>query len=353
MNAIRLSDLQEMLALPLQAAYAEAQSLLDMELDESRLDVSAESLEVSSPGNPQAISEASPKPATLAPLAMPGYPEAQASGAPPAIAPSTGQASTPTRASAPISASPAYPEAEAAAAPSPAALPLQSGGRADAPLRHAIPLAKANAATASPASAAALAGRASVDAGKPSPRAETLKAPASSIPQPAPQALPPESSLASPRASIKPAVAFDAPLADAAASAMTRAPASQAPAAGGPARAWLIPLRPKAAPTLQTLPAEASEAAAPADPALAERLGQALAPSFEQAYAVTQDALASRSAPDTAHPEAGSPSRVSNTFNVRVAMNAPDAAQALDAAALEDAMVEVLRQAARRHGLEL
>jgi len=115
-----------------------------------------------------------------------------------------------------------------------------------------------------------------------------------------------------------------------------------------------IPLRPR-----QILPPETSfptpHLGNPAPPgkdaqAAARRFAAAVEPSLEQAYRLSQARL------DTARlatTEAESSSLVRNTFNVTVTLAADNPDTALDPATLEDALTDVLRAAARRHGLEL
>lgn len=130
--------------------------------------------------------------------------------------------------------------------------------------------------------------------------------------------------------------------------------ASQLTAAEPSHRLPGIPLRPR-----QVLPPETSFAAphpsnaVPPDKdsqAAARRFAATVEPSLEQAYRLSQARL------DTARlatTEAESSSLVRNTFNVTVALAADNANAALDPATLEDALTDVLRAAARRHGLEL
>ncbi|MBL9106682.1 MAG: hypothetical protein JNL82_37520 [Myxococcales bacterium] len=75
----------------------------------------------------------------------------------------------------------------------------------------------------------------------------------------------------------------------------------------------------------------------PADAALAGRVAHALDPVFIDADARTAAAL-----------QADAP-RVSNSFAVHVQLGGPG----LDPDALELALVDLLREAARRHGLEV
>ncbi|WP_143097091.1 hypothetical protein [Myxococcus fulvus] len=53
----------------------------------------------------------------------------------------------------------------------------------------------------------------------------------------------------------------------------------------------------------------------------------------------------------SAEPNTSSP--VQNTFNVSVQVGADNAATGVDRRTLEDALVDILRESARRHGLEV
>jgi hypothetical protein len=83
--------------------------------------------------------------------------------------------------------------------------------------------------------------------------------------------------------------------------------------------------------------------------AAAARMASAVEPSFEQAYRLTQNRLEERTTPS----ELESQSLVRNTFNVTVALGSNGASESLDRTALEEALTDILRTAARRHGLEI
>jgi hypothetical protein len=116
-----------------------------------------------------------------------------------------------------------------------------------------------------------------------------------------------------------------------------------------------IPLRSRQAPATQRSLA-APEAATEPLPgshllAAARRLASAVEPSLEQAYRLTQARLGTSGATVS---EGIEPAHlVRNTFNVTVALRADDASTSLDPTDLADALTEVLRTAARRHGLEI
>ena len=76
----------------------------------------------------------------------------------------------------------------------------------------------------------------------------------------------------------------------------------------------------------------------------------AMEPSFEQAYQLTQTQL------EKSHlviQEQPSTSLVRNTFNVTVALNGKQSHEHIDRTALEEALTDILRTSARRHGLEV
>ncbi len=81
-------------------------------------------------------------------------------------------------------------------------------------------------------------------------------------------------------------------------------------------------------------------------------------PAFEEAYRATIAALSSNGgavieATPTAAPPAHRQSVVHNVFNVNVSVNGATGAAGVDPESLEDAIVAMLRNAARRHGLEV
>ena len=144
--------------------------------------------------------------------------------------------------------------------------------------------------------------------------------------------------------------------------------AATTPSAGSPAdasrrigaapdahRTLAIPLRPRQAPTPEQslTPARAANTPMPGShlQAAARRLASAVEPALEQAYRLTQARCDPSAA--AASERTGSPSLVHNTFNVTVALHPGDASASLDSTDLADALTEVLRSSARRHGLEI
>ncbi|MBP9803373.1 MAG: hypothetical protein KBE22_00520 [Candidatus Accumulibacter sp.] len=115
-----------------------------------------------------------------------------------------------------------------------------------------------------------------------------------------------------------------------------------------------IPLRPRLTPALERSFATAEAANTPMPgshlQAAARRLASAVEPSLEQAYRLTQARLDTSTA--SASERIDSPRLVHNTFNVTVALHTDNASASLDPTALADALTEVLRSSARRHGLE-
>lgn len=114
-----------------------------------------------------------------------------------------------------------------------------------------------------------------------------------------------------------------------------------------------IPLRPKGASFAQSaseiLDQPSVYSTSPKKTTLtAARLGDAVAGSIEQAYQLTQAQLKEFKATE---PEQGATGQVRNTFNISVTLDGnPEGMDRID---LEDALTEVLRTAARRHGLEV
>jgi hypothetical protein len=82
----------------------------------------------------------------------------------------------------------------------------------------------------------------------------------------------------------------------------------------------------------------------------ATRMASAVEPAFEQAYQLNQDQINAQN-PLPARQDAGS--LVNNTFNVSVAMGNNDNTDTVDLLALEEALTDILRSSARRHGLEV
>lgn len=77
-----------------------------------------------------------------------------------------------------------------------------------------------------------------------------------------------------------------------------------------------------------------------------------MAPVWEQAHQVTHSALTAARA-STPGTSAGTDPAVRNTFNVSVHLDPANAQGGLDRRTLEDALVDILRETARRHGLEV
>ncbi len=112
-----------------------------------------------------------------------------------------------------------------------------------------------------------------------------------------------------------------------------------------------LPL-PAAAPTPPPLhhAGGATASLIPRDPAL-PRVMQAMAPVFEKAWRLTDAALpADRSEPPPATPEAP---RVANHFHVNVALGEAAGSASRDRSLLEEALTALLRDAARRQGLDV
>lgn len=94
----------------------------------------------------------------------------------------------------------------------------------------------------------------------------------------------------------------------------------------------------------------------------ADRVAASIEPLLAQARGVsphafqttTESTTTIASGPDfRSETESHTIGRVSNTFNVNVSMSADDGLKADDRQTLEDALVDILRTAARRHGLDL
>lgn len=110
-----------------------------------------------------------------------------------------------------------------------------------------------------------------------------------------------------------------------------------------------------------TAPAPGPQAPAPQRDAATLRLGEqvtrGMTPVLEQAHQVTHSALTVERAstpPATQNaPASGTGAAVRNTFNVNVHLDPANAQAGLDRRALEDALVDILRETARRHGLEV
>ncbi|WP_153162093.1 hypothetical protein [Zoogloea sp. 1C4] len=243
---------------------------------------------------------------------------------PPATAPTPGQFRTGT--------APHSPEAVLDAAPQPASPPAAPGERAStAPSPAAIRLVRTDALADQPpapsvaANAAASTTPATLKttrpAGTPPLAAVHPGPPAPAQPTSTPLAHPPRHWRLRPAAPIEttPSVADDTRGAD-----TTEAPA---------------PARATAAPSLL-----------PRNPALT-RVMQAMDPVLDKAWQLTDAALpAGRDAPSDMAAEAP---RVTNQFNVTVALGAATDTAGRDPRQLEDALVALLRDAARRQGLDV
>jgi hypothetical protein len=75
-----------------------------------------------------------------------------------------------------------------------------------------------------------------------------------------------------------------------------------------------------------------------------------MAPVLERAHQLTSTALAPQRS-TSAEPSPGE--AVRNTFNVNVHLEPSGAPSGVDRRALEEALVDILRDTARRHGLEV
>ena len=126
-------------------------------------------------------------------------------------------------------------------------------------------------------------------------------------------------------------------------------PGARIPLAPRGSRAWQ-----PAAPTPGIPPEGAVETARAFPPALpvsrlrttTQRIEHGVTPALEQAHALSLRALSAEQAGEAVTP------RVNNTFNVNVAVSDPQA-RAGDTRLLEEALVDLLRNAARRQGLEV
>ncbi|WP_257456339.1 hypothetical protein [Archangium lipolyticum] len=88
--------------------------------------------------------------------------------------------------------------------------------------------------------------------------------------------------------------------------------------------------------------------------ALTEQVTRGLAPVWEQAHQLTHAALTVERASAPASTVTAPPSNaVRNTFNVNVHLDPSAPQEGLDRRTLEDALVDILRETARRHGLEV
>ncbi|MCE9671253.1 hypothetical protein LY474_25930 [Myxococcus stipitatus] len=84
----------------------------------------------------------------------------------------------------------------------------------------------------------------------------------------------------------------------------------------------------------------------------ATQVGQEVAPVLEHAQRLTHASLTVDTS-SRASTEAPPSSAVRNTFNVNVHLDPATAPGGMDRRTLEDALVDILRETARRHGLEV
>lgn len=108
-----------------------------------------------------------------------------------------------------------------------------------------------------------------------------------------------------------------------------------------------VPLRPEVEPASATPPTPAAQNL---PNTMTRRFTSAVEPALQQAYQLTQSPLQAAS---EGAPSSGESRLVNNTFNVSVAMSSDGQTNGLDLGAFEQALTDVLRTAARRHGLEL
>lgn len=138
-------------------------------------------------------------------------------------------------------------------------------------------------------------------------------------------------------------------------------PEASAPGATSPSRArprlTFTSEPPASAPHAEVV----AQAPAPQRDAATARLGEqvtrGMTPVWEQAHQLTQPALSvARTSPLPPPPGTPAPPQgaaVRNTFNVNVHVDPGNAQPGLDRRSLEDALVDILRETARRHGLEV
>ena len=86
---------------------------------------------------------------------------------------------------------------------------------------------------------------------------------------------------------------------------------------------------------------------------VAGMVAEGLKPVLEQAYGLSQQAFQLEDAPEPSGQEAPPATRVSNNFHVNVSMSGTNSMNSEQHEAFEDALVEILRLAARRQGLEV
>lgn len=89
---------------------------------------------------------------------------------------------------------------------------------------------------------------------------------------------------------------------------------------------------------------------------LASQVSLSVAPVLERARQLSHEALTvdRTSRPSATDGAAPTPSAaVRNTFNVNVQLDSANTASGMDRRTLEDTLVDILRETARRHGLEV
>ncbi|NTX54784.1 hypothetical protein HUA74_17260 [Myxococcus sp. CA051A] len=110
------------------------------------------------------------------------------------------------------------------------------------------------------------------------------------------------------------------------------------------------------APPSSPEPERAVPPAALATSQVVRQVSQGLTPVLERAQQVTHEALTvERSSRPASTPavDSGANAAVRNTFNVNVQLGTETATAGMDRRTLEDALVDILRETARRHGLEV
>ncbi len=122
--------------------------------------------------------------------------------------------------------------------------------------------------------------------------------------------------------------------------------------------AALIPLKvPGKSPLPETVPTVELNSTIPSAPRSVRRaagmVAEGLEPVLQQAYGISQQAFQPENAPVPEGDEAPPGTRVSNNFHVNVSMTGTNSMNSEQHEAIEEALVEILRLAARRHGLEV
>jgi|GEM_PF-3738875 len=160
--------------------------------------------------------------------------------------------------------------------------------------------------------------------------------------------------------------AFRAPTAASTAPTAARAPSEAgattpvvrpiAPSGSRPkARLTFTPPEP-VAPSSSPEPERAVPPASLATSQVARQVNQGVTPVLERAQQLTHASLTiDRSSHSTTTPSAdsGANAAVRNTFNVNVQVGTDTATSGMDRRTLEDTLVDILRETARRHGLEV